>query len=168
MTLIGLLHTTHPWLDAILLDHAPGVPTIFSVVILAKVHSDTPWGHLRHVLQTMCLDRRTSNHRSKTSEFDLRSEESFGILSICLRGPNRDQNCTVWTQLNKSQMFFWGFFWSFFSCSCVFVCMCVCVACFLSLKIFCCFTQVHRTKQTFFTMAHHSLSARMYSYCLQS
>jgi len=48
-TLIGLLHATpktHPLLFkriwTTLLDHVPGVPTIFPIVKLAKVDSDTP------------------------------------------------------------------------------------------------------------------------------
>ncbi len=48
-TLIGLLHIipkTHPLLitriGSTILDHAPGTQTIFNVVKLAKVDSDTP------------------------------------------------------------------------------------------------------------------------------
>ncbi len=48
-TVIGLLHVmpkTHPLLikriGTTLLDHAPGAPTVFPVVKLAKVDSDTP------------------------------------------------------------------------------------------------------------------------------
>ncbi len=57
---IGLLHVmpkTHTLLikriDTTLLDHAPGAPTVFPVVKLPKVDSDTPYVHL----QTMRLDR---------------------------------------------------------------------------------------------------------------
>ncbi len=53
-TLIGLLHVmskTHPWLikkiGSTLLDHAPGTPTVFSIVKLANVDSDMSYSALR-------------------------------------------------------------------------------------------------------------------------